>query len=335
MSAKDALSETVSNVNFDSPNISSSEEIEVEQKQDEMTEEQRLQKQRETVQLDGIPIDEKNIQFRASDIKNKSQMNFFVNIEDNNGRSRGAKVAPVAEQAPQNAEVAAVAQTPVQANATNGKAVKDAGAAKTAKRQSISKKILGDKANSINLGPAFAKYRGLIIGVVVSIIVFVVVAMLSSLATTAIISSINSGSSTGGDGGNSSGDSYSNDPYKAAVVELGVNQEIADAFKNKNFESIDDFYSNYESKITNTENAGHLYMDKAIRLLRYAPEEKDRIIEAAEKGATLAFEDPDIYNDLAYIYKYFNENEKAQKAITEMERLRTENAAEKPSEEDQ
>ena len=56
MSVNNAPGEVNNNPNFDSPNISSEEDFDSASNQDEMVEEQAEQKQRETVDIDGIPF---------------------------------------------------------------------------------------------------------------------------------------------------------------------------------------------------------------------------------------------------------------------------------------
>ncbi len=77
MSVNDALGEVNEGPNFDSPNIKPLED----EDQDTFAAEEQAQKSAETVDIDGIPIAEKDIAYRASDIGKKAKMEYFVNVE--------------------------------------------------------------------------------------------------------------------------------------------------------------------------------------------------------------------------------------------------------------
>ena len=98
MSAKDAPGEVNENPNFDSPNISSAADEE-QQAIDAAAEER---KKAETVDIDGIPIEEKELQFKAEDIKKKGKTEYFVNVEGAEERKKEA-----AKKAKEEAEAAA------------------------------------------------------------------------------------------------------------------------------------------------------------------------------------------------------------------------------------
>ena len=98
MSAKNAPGEVNENPNFDSPNISSA--ADEEQQAIDVAAEER--KKAETVDIDGIPIEEKELQFKAEDIKKKGKTEYFVNVEGAEERKREA-----AKKAKEEAEAAA------------------------------------------------------------------------------------------------------------------------------------------------------------------------------------------------------------------------------------
>jgi len=98
MSAKNAPGEVNENPNFDSPNISSAADEE-QQVIDAAAEEQ---KKAETVDIDGVPIEEKELQFKAEDIKKKGKTEYFVNVEGAEERKKEA-----AKKAKEEAEAAA------------------------------------------------------------------------------------------------------------------------------------------------------------------------------------------------------------------------------------
>lgn len=87
MSAKNAPGEVKENPNFDSPNITTAEEEE----QQAINAEEEARKKAETVDIDGIPIDEKDISYKASDISKKGKAEYFVNVEGAEQRKKEAE----------------------------------------------------------------------------------------------------------------------------------------------------------------------------------------------------------------------------------------------------
>ena len=87
MSAKNAPGEVKENPNFDSPNITTAEEEE----QQAINAEEEARKKAETVDIDGIPIDEKDISYKASDISKKGRAEYFVNVEGAGQRKKEAE----------------------------------------------------------------------------------------------------------------------------------------------------------------------------------------------------------------------------------------------------
>lgn len=87
MSAKDAPGEVNKNPNFDSPNITSAADEVMEM----IDAEKAARKKAETVEIDGVPIDEKEVKFKAEDIKKKGKTEYFVNVEGAEQRKREAQ----------------------------------------------------------------------------------------------------------------------------------------------------------------------------------------------------------------------------------------------------
>ena len=84
MSANDAKptggeNKEVAEKKFNSPNIKSAADEIIEEPQ--ISEEEARRKAKETVAIDGIPIDEKDIKFRAKDIKEADTGKLFVKVE--------------------------------------------------------------------------------------------------------------------------------------------------------------------------------------------------------------------------------------------------------------
>ena len=70
--------------NFESPNFESVTDEEQKKKDKAAAE----RKKAETVDIDGIPIDEKELKFKAADIKKKGKTEYFVNVEGAEERKR-------------------------------------------------------------------------------------------------------------------------------------------------------------------------------------------------------------------------------------------------------
>ena len=89
MSANDATGGEKENPNFDSPNISGA--VEEEQAEKKAAEEQR--RKEETVEIDGVPIEEKDQKYKTKDILKKEKTEYFVKIEGAEERARAASQA--------------------------------------------------------------------------------------------------------------------------------------------------------------------------------------------------------------------------------------------------
>ncbi len=87
MSDKGVKDTNVDGPNFDSPNISDSLDEELEAI--EAAEKER--RARETVDIDGVPIEEQEQVFKSTDISKKKKHEFFVNIEGEEERKREAE----------------------------------------------------------------------------------------------------------------------------------------------------------------------------------------------------------------------------------------------------
>ena len=85
MSVNNAPGEVNKDKFFDSPNISSAED---EIEEPEVDKEAEERKKRETVEIDGVPIEGKEIKYKAEDIKKKGKMNYFVDVEGAENRAK-------------------------------------------------------------------------------------------------------------------------------------------------------------------------------------------------------------------------------------------------------
>lgn len=122
-----------SSPNFDSPNFESADDRADVASVDAEVEEC---KKRETVAIDGIPIDDENVKFRAEDIKKKKKQEYFVNVEGAEKRAREAAKQARAEQIAEEKELKAEA-------AAEEKAKKEKELVEKKKDQDLKKTLLG------------------------------------------------------------------------------------------------------------------------------------------------------------------------------------------------
>ena len=285
MNADEAQTGANDNLGYVSPNISSAEEQE-RQAEEELDEAALEQKKRETVELDGIPIDEKDIKFKATEIKRKADISYFVNVveepeeapKDDSGKSTAKPASD--KKAFDFKKITALINKP-----------------KTNQPQQVkTEKIdIVAKAKSI-LIDGWHKY--ITIGVVAAIVI-----LIGCMIIIPIIEK-NSSSDTGDD--TTETKVYDN-PFDRLK-----DTEINDAFSNLDFDTVERIYSEVEAELTSDEDIAKLYLDKAKRILEADESEVERIYAAAEKAYKKSPKDVDIIKELYVIYGYLGNKEKAE-----------------------
>ncbi len=309
MSAKDAPREVNKDKVFDSPNISSSEE-EIEQEVDKEAEER---KKRETVDIDGIPIEEKEIKYKAEDIKKKKKMNYFVNVEGAEERAkaeakRKEAAARAAEKQAEDEKKAAEKQKKEEQAAADKKLADE-------KKQldevnAYIKKHKKQKKLSAEDQERLRKRRGLILklsGIALGLIIVVVV------VAVIVVNKIQEDERLRAEEASEAAisEAIAKDPYMIARIQLDNDRDILNYFENYQFDDIDRVYENFVEEIQNEDDKGRLFIDKMQRLLRYSPDEYDRILEAAERAYVYAPRNVEVVQNVVYAYNYVGQTEKA------------------------
>ncbi len=320
MSAKDAPSEVNNNPNFDSVDFSSDEELDPEL--EEKAEELRLQKERETVKIDGVPIDEKKVEYKASDIKKKGRMNYFVNIEGAEERARAAEKKANSDKAASErriheAEAAAEKQKRIDEDEANKKLIEEKRRTdeinKYLKRQSSEKKRTAKKAYKEENKDALRKRRnsilriaGIATAVVVLAIVIIVPIVLNAQEQERIRREEEAEAAAS--------KAILGSTYVQIKLKLDSDTYIINAFENYNYERIDQIYDDFDKQLEDYDEKAMLYMDKSKRILRYSPSDSDQILAAAEKAYDYSPRNIEVLSNLAFAYTLVGDTENAELA---------------------
>ena len=288
MSAKDAPGEVKNNNIFDSPNISSSVD-DIEEIVDKKVEEQ---KKRETVDIDGVPIEDKEIKYRASDIRKKKKMEYFVNVE-------GAEERAKAEEKKKEEEKKAIA-----------KAAKDIEKEKLAEKADAEKKAVEErkkiaevtkyinkqkteKAKEAKSAERKAKSKKR------NIIILSVIALLAVVGVVATILIVQ------GDARREEEiaakkkeeelekyrEQALSDPVNAAIHKLDQSEKLDNELSNADFRQVDLVYDELLDQIDDDYVKARIYMDKANRIARYHDDETEQIIDAVDHAVAFAPDD--------------------------------------------
>ncbi len=284
MSANDTPTEVNDNLGYVSPNISSGDEEE--QKEEELDEAALEQKKRETVQLDGIPIDEKDIKFKATEIKRKADISYFVNVAEEPEEApadpkKTADGKPAGEKKPFDFKnIAAMIKKPAAAKSED---------------QPKEKVDIVAQLKTIFID-GWHKY----ITIGVAAVILIIIGCM-------IIIPIIEKNSSGAD----------NDPG-AGEVKIYDNPfdrledtEAMNAFLNYDFETVDRIYKEVEEDLKSDDDIAKLYLDKAKRILDADATEVDRIYEAADIAYRKGSDNPEIVKELYVIYGLLGDKEKA------------------------
>ena len=300
MSANDAPSEVNKDKVFDSPNISSSEE-EIEQEVDEQAEEQ---KKRETVEIDGVPIEEKDIKFKAEDIKKKKKINYFVNVEGAEERAKAeakrkeeAKRA-AAKQAEDEKKAAEKQKREEQAAAEKKLAdeKKQLDAVNAYIKKQKKQKAHSDKSTKSRLAK-----RGPIIAVASLFVVIIAAVLFVNLV-------IIPANQRDAEEFAQRNQKYDYDHLASVVYDLNSDENLNNDIMNFDFESAYKKYALQASQMKNDTERAHLYLDLAERINTYARDYQNEVISAAEIALVYAPFDPEVDYYLMNLY-YVNGDE--------------------------
>ena len=320
MSAKEAPGEVNNKEVFGSPNIVSSEE-DIAPEVDKAAEEQ---KKRETVDIDGIPIEEKDIKYKAADIRKKGKLNYFVDVEGAEERAKAE--AKKKETAKREAEKLANAEKQdaerkkkEAADAAEKKKLEEKkqleevnAYIKRQKAEKASKERKEKIADKLEANKKKLKIGGIAL----------VVVLAAAFAVAGIIAYINR--DTGGyisDEEEAASaerhiEKIEKDQYFSANTDLDTSDDLRRALNNHDFETVDLLFDSYIEKMDNNTDKAKMYANKANRILQTDTREKDRIMAAALKAYELDPTDISVLQTLKSVYSFYDEAEKA-KAISE------------------
>ncbi len=309
MSVNDAPGEVNKDKVFDSPNISSSEE-EIEKEVDKAAEEQ---KKRETVDIDGIPIEEKEIKYKAEDIKKKTKMNYFVNVEGAEERAKAeakrkeeakraaAKQAEdekkAAEKQKREEQAAAdkkLADEKKQLDEVNAYVKKQ----KNAKVRAEKKEKRGTDIEETKafLLKGWRKY----VTVGITLVSIVVIAL--SIALPIVNENIKN--------------SEPDQPVEVSsefrqTIDIINSDTVKNAFDNYDFNTVDILYNEAESMLKSDKEIAVLYLNKAKRTANADLDEKDRIRAAIRKANVYGGDDIEIVSGMQEAYSLIEDRENA------------------------
>ena len=301
MSANDdAPGEVNKNKVFYSPNISSSDE-EIEEEEDKATEEQ---KKRETVEVDGVPIEEKDIKFKAEDIKKKKKINYFVNVEGAEERAkaeakRKEEEKRAAEKQAEDEKKAVERQKKEERIAAHKKLAEDT--RKLADIKAYINKQKKQKAHSDKRAESRSSKRGPIIAVGISILVAVAAILVVNL----IIIPANQRNAEEFAQRNQK---YDYDHLASVIYDLNSDENLNNDIMNYNFDAAYKTYALQASQMKNDTERAHLYIDLAERINTYASDYQEEVISAAEIALVYAPFDPEVDYYLMNLY-YVNGDE--------------------------
>ncbi len=326
MSANNAPGEVDKDKIFDSPNISSATDEENESEVDKAAEEQ---KKRETVEIDGIPIEDKDIKYKAEDINKKGKINFFVNVEGAEERAKAeakkaetdAKKAEAEKRAAEmrvetekraserEAKEARIAEDKKQAE--QKKHIEEVNAyIKRQESQNSEKRTDRKRANDFKnkLKELFWNGKRKIFTLALSLSVILIVVIASFVITS--IKNTETEEQLIADG-LAEVQSMEEMPFRQAVLKIDNNEILDNALVNYNFDEVDEIYDEIIKTLSEDIDIARVYMDKAYRIMDYHPEEVERIVHAAELAYSYAPDELSIANDLYSIYMFAEMPDKA------------------------
>lgn len=336
MSANNAPGEVNKDKFFDSPNISSAED-EIEEVVDKEAEER---KKRETVEIDGIPIEDKEIKYKAADIKKKGKMNYFVNVEGAEERAkaeakRKEEAKKAAERKVEEIKKAAERQekeaktTEERRLVEEKKHIDDVNAyLKKQKKKAASdeKRIERGESKFANF---FAGKRKIIIPIALAAIAligvcvyFIVVLPIQRWQEEQESAAIDEKEAQ------EYAERTEKNLYYQAYLALGESADLKNALDNYDYDTVDLIYKEFLDKMENSADKAKLYADEAKRIWRSNPDEKERIYNLAALAFESDSENMDILQDLQGIYTYYNDQEKTRQIFEQIQIVRSQQAAE-------
>jgi hypothetical protein len=322
MSAKDAPGEVKDKELFDSPNISASEEEEI--IKPEVDKEAEEQKKRETVDIDGVPIDDKDIKYKASDIRKKGRMNYFVHVTD------ASKYEKLAEK--RKAEAKRAAEHRAAEEKREAEHEEKVAAAAAVKKQAEEKKHI-DEVNEYvkqkKREKAAAdkkedrKYSARRRTIIISAIAVVVVAVIG-VAVALIVSNIQRIADEDAEKRRLDEEylaEFMANPVNAMLEKINKDEQIIGYIENYQFEEVYRIYDEYLFEVTDNHVKAYVYMDLADKIRMNTTGEEKEVVKVMEKARIYEPEDRYLLSHLQSAYFEAGEKEKAKEVKAEIDRL--------------
>lgn len=340
MSANNAPGEVNKDKFFDSPNISSAED---EIEEPEVDKEAEERKKRETVEIDGVPIEGKEIKYKAEDIKKKSKMNYFVDVEGAENRAKNE--AKKAEE-----EKAAAEKKAAEEKKSAERKVKEAEAdanrkvveekkhleevnayIKRQRKQNKSSKAREERNTRFASMFWTGKRKLILPGILIGIVVICAVA---GLIFGALEKKRQEEELLAQDNKDAQEhvERTEKNQYYQATASLDESEDLRNALDNYDYVTIDLIYQEFLDKAETATDKAKLYADEARRIWRNDNEEKERIYQLAAMAYELDNEDLDVLQILQSIYTSYGDSEKNNEVFEQMQKVLEKQASENPAE---
>ena len=330
MSVNNAPGEVNKDKFFDSPNISSAED---EIEEPEVDKEAEERKKRETVEIDGVPIEGKEIKYKAEDIKKKGKMNYFVDVEG--AENRAENEAKKAEE-----EKAAAEKKAAEEKKSAERKVKEAEAA--ANREVVEEKKhleevnayikrqrkqkahddKKEKARDSRFRKLFwtGKRKLIIPAALIAIILIGVsvyfIAILPYQRWQQEQQSLAEDKAEFEEHEERTKDML----YYQSKKLLEKSEDLTNALDNYDYATVELIYQYYIDKAENVSDKALLYLDEATRIWKTNPDdEKDRIYQLLDTAYSLDSDSLDVAQTLISIYNYYQDYEKSTEVNNHLE----------------
>ena len=342
MSANNAPGEVNKDKFFDSPNISSAED---EIEEPEVDKEAEERKKRETVEIDGVPIEGKEIKYKAEDIKKKGRMNYFVDVEGAEDRAKNA--AKKAED-----EKAAAEKKAAEEKKSAERKVKEAEAA--ANRKVVEEKKHLEEVNAYikrqrkqkaqeekKENARDSRFKKLFWTGKRKLIIPSAIALLTIIGICAyfcIIIPIQKSQDDQESRALADAEVQKHDKrtkgniYYQSRLPLDQSADLKNALDNYDYTTVAIIYQEYIDMAENSSDKARLYMDEAYRIWQTNPDEKEIVYNILQQAYNTDPEDTDVLQTMIDIYNYYQDYDKSTVILAEQEAILSRKASENESE---
>ena len=338
MSANNAPGEVNKDNLFDSPNISSAED---EIEQPEIDKEAEERKKRETVKIDGVPIKGKDVKYKAEDIKKKSKMNYFVDVEGAENRAKAAakkaedEKAAAKKKAEEEKKSAELKEKEAEAEANRKiveekKHLEEVNAYVKRQKKERAHEAKKETARDSRFKTLFwtGKRKLIIPAILVAIILIGVsvyfIAILPYQRWQAEQASLAEDKAEAEE----HEERTKKMVYYQAKQKLDTSKDLESALDNYDYDTIELIYQEFIDQTENVTDKAKLYVDEATRIWKTNPDdEKDRIYQLLAVAYELDPDTLDITQSLISIYNYYQDYEKSTEVFNHQEMILQQNAS--------